>query len=207
MPAAWDRRSPKEQARVEELALADWLPGAVSFAPHWSARADQLDLDPEKLVTRASLLRFPPCLQGDVAVRGGTQLVQRPTESQVKAVGSGSLLGEVARAISRDQREGKRRVLLEQFKPVHVTRGGVADELAISSSRADLDRAHRAGARAASVLGLGDHDYLVSAIPAGPTAEFWSVRALALGASMLGLHPRGHHDELDRCIEAFTLLP
>lgn len=207
MPAAWDRRSPKEQARVEELELADWLPGAVAFTPHWSSEAARLDLEPDELVTRSSLLRFRPSLQGDVAARAGTGLVQRPTEAQVKAVGSGTLLGQVARAISRDQRAGKRRVLLEQFKPVHVTRGGVADELAVASSRADLDRSNRVGARAASVLGLGDHDYLVSAVPAGPTAEFWSVRSLALGASMLALHPRGHTDDLDRCVEAFSLLP
>lgn len=207
MPAAWDRRSPKEQARIEELELADWLPGAVSFSPYWSRQAERLELEPTELVTLGSLLRFPPSLQGDVSVRAGTELVQRPTEAQVKAVGSGSLLGSVARAISRDQREGKRRVLLEQFKPVHVTRGGVFGELAIASSRADLDRMHRAGARAASLLGLGDHDYLVSAVPAGPTSEFWSVHALALGSSMLALHPRGHGDALDRCIDAFSLLP
>ncbi len=207
MPAAWDRRSPDEQARIEELELADWLPGAVSFSPHWSRQAERLGLDPTDLVTLESLLRFPPSLQGDVAARAGTQLVQRPTEAQVKAVGSGSLLGSIARSISRDQVEGKRRALLEQFKPVHVTRGGVFGELAIASSRADIDRSHRAGARAASVLGLDDHDYLVSAVPAGPTAEFWSTHALALGSSMLALHPRGHTDGLDRCIEAFSLLP
>lgn len=207
VPAAWDRRSPTEQARIEELELADWLPAAVSFAPYWSDRAEQLDLDPGELVTRTALLQFPPTLQGDLAARGGTALVQRPTESQVKAVAATSLLADLARAIGRDQQDGKRRVLLEQFKPVHVTRGGVADELAIASSRADLDRWHRVGARAASVLGLGDHDYLVSAVPSGPTAEFWSVHALALGSSMLGLHPRGHEQDLDRCIEAFSLLP
>ena len=207
MPAAWDRRSSTEQARVEELTLADWLPGAVSYAPHWQAQAGRLELDPSDLVTRADLLRFPPSLQGDVATRGATELVQRPTEDQVKAVASTSLLGEVARAIGRDQRDGKRQVLLEQFKPVHVTRAGALDELAIASSRADLDRLHRAGARAASVLGLGDHDYLVSAVPAGPTPTWWSVHALALGSSMLGLHPRGHGQGLERCIDAFSLLP
>lgn len=204
---AWDRRSGKEQARVEELALADWLPGAVSFAPHWSAVATRTGLDPDELVTHGDLLRIPPSLQGDVAARGATELVQRPTEDQVKAMASSSLIADIARAIGRDQVDGKRRVLLEQFKPVHVTRGGAADQLAIASSRADIDRLHRAGARAAAVLGLGDHDYLVSAIPAGPSWDWWSVHALALGSSMLGLHPRGHGQGLNRCIEAFSLLP
>lgn len=207
MPAAWDRRSSAEQGRVEELLLAEWLPGAVTFAPHWSRWADREGLDPQELVTRAHLGRVVPTLQGDVARRGGTSLVQRPTEAQVKAVAGGSLLSRIAGAIRRDQIDGKRRVLLEEFKPVHVTRAGIADELAIASSRADLDRMHRAGARAASVLGLGDHDYVVSAVPAGPTDEYWAVRSMALGASMLALHPRGHGDELARCIEAFELMP
>ena len=207
MPAAWDRRSASEQGRAEELLLAEWLPGAVQFAPYWTSRAERLEVDPRSLVTRDDLLRFAPTLQGDVAARGGTALVQRPTEAQVKAVAAGSLLGRIARGISGDQLDGKRRVLLEEFKPVHVTRGGVADELAIASSRSDLDRAHRAGARAAAVLGLGDHDYMVSAVPAGPTAASWGVRAVALGSSMLALHPRGHGDGLDRCVDAFDLVP
>ncbi len=207
MPAAWDRRSASEQARAEELLLAEWLPGAVAFAPHWTARAERIEADPRTLVTRADLDRFAPSLQGDVATRGGAALVQRPTESQVKAMASGSLLGRIARGISGDQLDGKRRVLLEEFKPVHVTRGGAAAELAIASSRSDLDRAHRAGARAAAVLGLGDHDYLVSAVPAGPSAAFWGVRSVALGASMLALHPRGHGDTLAQCVDAFDLVP
>ncbi len=207
MTAAWDRRSLVEQARVEELALADWLPGAVTFAPHWSAVVDGLGIAPGDLVTREDLLRIPPSLQGQVAASGGTRMVQRPTETQVKAVASASLLLRIARGIGGDQRAGKRDLLLREFKPVHVTRGGAADQLAIASSRADLDRQHRVGARAASLLGLGDHDYLVSAIPAGPSAAFWSVHALALGSSMLALHPRGHGQGLERCIDAFGLMP
>lgn len=207
MPAAWDQRSAREQLRAEELLLADWLPGAVRFAPYWTNRAERLEADPRSLVTRDDLLRFAPTLQGDLASRGGTALVQRPTEAQVKAVADGSLLGRIARGIRGDQLDGKRRVLLEEFKPVHVTRGGVAGELAIASSRSDLDRSHRVGARAAAVLGLGDHDYLVSAVPAGPSAAFWGVRALALGSSMLALHPRGHGDTLAQCIDAFDLVP
>ena len=50
---------------------------------------------------------------------------------------------------------------------------------------ADLDRLHRAGARAAAVLALGDGDYLVSAVPAQPVLAFWGVYHLALGASLL----------------------
>ncbi len=207
MTSAWDRRSLVEQARVEELALADWLPGAVTFSPHWQDVIESLGLRADELVTRDDLLRVPPSTQADVSAVGGTRLVQRPTESQVKAVASASLLLRIARSISGDQREGKRELLLQEFKPVHVTRAGVADELAIASSRADIDRQHRVGARAAQLLGLGDHDYLVSAVPAGPTAEFWSVHALAMGSSMLALHPRGHEQGLEHCVDAFGLMP
>lgn len=209
MVAAWDRRSDKDQRQVRDDLLAEWLPQALTFAPFWARAAAQHGVEVGPRGDLATLLRVPPSLQADVlgGNGAGTELVQRPSESQVKSAGSTSLLLRIARNIGEDDREGKRRTLLEEFKPVHVVRAGVADQLALASSRADLDRAHRAGARAAAVLGLADQDYLVSAVPAGPSSAFWGVHALALGASMLALHPRGHGDGLDACVEAFRLLP
>lgn len=209
MTAAWDQRSAKDQRRVFEMELQSWLPQALTFSPYWSSTAERLGIDTASAATRGDLLRIPPTLQADVVGRSGagTTLVQRPTEGQVKRAGSTSLLLRVARSLGGDDLDASRATLLQEFKPVHVVRAGVAGELAVASSRADLDRAHRTGARAAAVLGIDEHDYVVSAVPAGPSAAFWGVRALALGASTLALHPRGHGDGLDRCVEAFGLVP
>jgi hypothetical protein len=113
----------------------------------------------------------------------------------------------IAGAIRQGGAEGERRTLLEEYKPIHVHRGGADDDLVVAYSRSDLDRLHRCGARVATVLGLDDADYLVSAVPAGPWLDWWGVYHLALGASILALHPRGADDGLDRVIEALPLVP
>lgn len=210
MTAPWDRRSRAEQQRIEGLILGRWLPAAVDMSATWSELARERGMDRGDLADRAGLHRFPPSRELDLlrsSGLGGPGLLMRPTEEQVKAHASGSLLLDIARSIRRDARAGKRRALLTEYKPVHVHRGGVDDDLAIAYARRDLDRLHRAGARAASVLGLDDSDYLVSTVPAGPTLEWWGVHHLALGSSMLALHPRGAGDRLRRCLGSFQLLP
>ena len=131
----------------------------------------------------------------------------RPTQEQVRARASSSALLDMASAIRREGGSGERRRILEDYKPVHVHRGGADDDLAVASSRSDLDRMHRCGARAARVLGLDDADYLVNAVPSGPRLDWWGVHHMALGASILALHPRGSGDELGRVLDSFELVP
>lgn len=210
MVAAWDRRSRAEQERVEGLVLASWLPQALTYAPHWSAVADGLGLDPAGLDDAGGLRRIPPSRQADVAHAGGPGgpgLLMRPTEGQIKARSDRSTLWRVVRSLRSEGAAGKRRTLLEEFKPVHLHRAGVHDELGVASSRSDLDRMHRAGARAARVLGLDEADYVVSALPPGPRLDWWGIRHLALGSSMLALSFREAGDGLERCIPAFALVP
>jgi hypothetical protein len=208
--ASWDQRSRSEQERVEALVLGQWLPAAVDFTVTWADLARDHGMADDQLTERADLDRFPPSRERDLLRTSGTGapgILMRPTEDQVKARASGSALMEIARAIRRDARQGKRRALLTEYKPIHVHRGGADDELAIAFTRRDLDRFHRAGARAARVLGLDDRDYLVSAVPAGPRLGWWGVYHLALGASLLALHPRGADDGLEDCLASFSLLP
>ena len=77
----------------------------------------------------------------------------------------------------------------------------------IASSRSDLDRLHRAGARAATVLGLDDRDVLLDAVPSGPSLASAGVTHLAQGASITALHARGHGDDLATVAVAARLLP
>lgn len=210
MTAPWDRRSRDEHERVAGLALQRWLPAATTFSAYWADRARALELDPAQLGRPGDLDRFPPVREADVRGVGGAgspALLMRPTQAQVKARASSSTLFGLARAIRREGDAGERRVVLTEYKPVHVHRGGADDDLAIAYSRADLDRLHRCGARAARVLGLDDADYLVSAVPSGPRLDWWGVHHLALGASILALHPRGHGDPLERVLDSFDLVP
>ena len=210
MTAPWDQRSAAEHDRVADLTVAQWLPAATSFSAFWADRARAAGLEAGAASGRDDLARFPTVREAEVRGAGGPggpALLMRPTQQQVKARASTSSLWQMASAIRRDGRDGERRVVLEEYKPVHVHRGGADDDLAIASSRSDLDRMHRCGARAARVLGLDDADYLVNAVPSGPRLDWWGVYHLALGASILALHPRGAGDELERVLDSFDLVP
>lgn len=210
MTAPWDQRPPEEHQRVADLVLSQWLPAATTFSTHWSERAAQLGFEPGQAMTRADLARFPGVREADLRGAGGPggpALLMRPTQDQVKARASASTLQAIASAVRRDGADGERRAVLAEYKPVHVQRGGADDDLAIASSRSDLDRMHRCGARAARVLGLDDADYIINAVPSGPHVDWWGVYHLALASSILALHPRGAGDDLPRVLDSFALIP
>lgn len=210
MATPWDRRSDKERDRATSLLLSSWLPAVADFSPYWSDRVRHENMDATTFADLDALRRLAPVRELDVQHAGGEgapALLMRPTLEQVKARATGTVLSAFLASIRRDGTDGARRALLTEYKPIHVHRGGADNDLAIAYSRSDLDRLHRCGARAAAVLGLDDSDYLVSAIPAGPTLDFFGVYHLALGASMLALHPRGHGDPLERIIDSFALIP
>ncbi len=210
MTAPWDRRSASEHDRVQALTVSSWLPAATTFSPYWAGRAEAAGFEVGAASSLDDLARFRSVREADVRGAGGPggpALLMRPTEAQVKARASSSTLLGIAGAIRREGREGARRTILQEYKPLHVQRGGADDDLAVASSRSDLDRRYRCGARAARVLGLDDADYLVNAVPAGPRLTWWGVHDLALGASILALHPRGAGDELERVVDSFALVP
>lgn len=207
MSTRWDRRSPTEQQRDRARLLASWLPDATSYAPHWAEVVGAAGMAPGGPATAGDLARVPPSVQHDVEERAGLGLVQRPTAAQLEDAVQPPLLHRLGLGAGQDMPDRRRELLLEEFKPIHVIRGGVGDALAVASSRADVDRAMRAGVRTAALLGLTDHDYVVSSVPAGPTADYWRLQAMTMGTHMLALHPRGHLDGFERCVEAFALVP
>jgi hypothetical protein len=205
--APWDRRSAKEQARLEAAALAGWLPSVLVAAPFHAARSG--DLDPRLLTDRRGLLRLAPTRERDLLADsvGGASAVLRPTEAQVKATAEDGVIRGIAQGIRRDGARGKRDAILQAYRPLQLHRGGVHGELLVASSRTDLDLLHRTGARAAAVLGLRDDDVLVSAVPAGPTLDHLGVVHLAAGAGLTALHARGHGDRLGDTVAAAASLP
>jgi hypothetical protein len=204
--APWDRRRADETARLERQALARWLPTVLAAAPFHADRS--ADLDDGPLDGRAGLQRLAPTRERDLLADapGGASAVLRPTEAQVRATADGTVLGAVARAIGRDGAHGKRDALVHEYRPLQLHRAGVTGELLVASSRSDLDRMHRAGARTAAVLGLGADDVVVSAVPAGPTLAHLGVVNVAAGAGLTAFHARGAADGLDVVVAATRLL-
>jgi hypothetical protein len=204
--APWDTRSLDEQGRVESTTLATWGPAATTAAPFWATRAAEVAVTPDVVVDREGLRRLPPARARDLLADapGGAGAVLRPDERQVKALASGEVLGGVVRGIRRGGPEGKRDALLREYRPIHLHRAG---DLVVASTRSDLDRMHRAGARAATVLGLQDDDVLLSAVPAGPSLAAAATQHLAAAASLPALHARGAAADLDAVAASFRLHP
>jgi hypothetical protein len=188
--APWDRRSADEQGRVSDLTMSTWGPSVASAAPFWSRWAAALGIEPASLRDREALTRLVPARARDLLddAPGGAGAVLRPDEQQVKAYGSTAVLTSVLRGIRQHGADGKREALLREFQPLQLHRAG---ELLVASTRSDLDRMHRAGARAAAVLGLDDRDVVLSAVPSGPTLASSGTFHLAAGASLPALHAWG----------------
>jgi hypothetical protein len=188
--APWDTRTTEEQSRVEGLTLETWGPAVASAAPFWATRVAEAGVAADALVDRQALRRLPPARARELLADspGGASAVLRPDERQVKALASTEVLTSVLRAVRQGGTEGKRDAILREYRPIQLHR---ADELLVASTRSDLDRMHRAGARAAAVLGLEDSDVVLGAVPAGPTLDAIAVIHLAAGASLPALHAWG----------------
>lgn len=210
MSADWERRSPAEQRRVQGLILGRWIGEVAAYSPFWRQHLARAGVDPDTVEERSDLEALPPVRELDVLGAGGPgspDLLLRPTESQVKAQASLRTLWRIARSTRGEGAGGKRRALLTEYKPLHLVRSGRDGRLVVAYTRSDLDRLHRAGARTAAVLGLDADDYLVSAVPAADRLEFWGLYHLALGASLLALHPRRSGAGLDEVARGLELVP
>lgn len=210
MSADWDRRSVSEHQRIQDAIVERWIPEAAAYSPFWGELFRQAGVEPDDVESAEDLRRLPPVRELDLQGIGGPgapALVLRPTEAQVKARASFSTLWSIARSIRGQGSAGKRRAMLTEFKPLHVTTTGRHGGLAVAYTRSDLDRLHRAGARSAAVLGLDDQDELISAVPSDDSLRFWGLYHLALGSSMLAIHPRGLGGGLEQALRGFALVP
>jgi hypothetical protein len=191
---------------VERSTLARWLPVVAAATPFYAARDGGID---ERLLTDRDQLRgLPPIRTRDLlaAPGGAASAVLAPTEAQVKAAADRGALRRISRAIGRDGADGKRDAIVQEYRPLLVLRAGADGELLVASSRSDLDRMHRAGARAAAVLGLRDDDVVVSVVPAGPTLDHHGTVHLAAGAGLTALHARGVGDGPEVVVDAVRRL-
>jgi hypothetical protein len=188
--APWDTRTPEEQARVVGLTMASWGPAVTAAAPFWVSWAAAAGVPSDAVVDIDALRRLPTSRARDLLADapGGAGAVLRPDERQVKALANTEVLNRVIQGIRRGGTDGKRDAILREYRPIQLLTAG---ELLIASTRSDLDRMHRAGARAAAVLGLQDDDVVLGAVPTGPTLDAVGVTHLAAGASLPALHAWG----------------
>lgn len=192
MVTAWDERDVSEQARVRDRLLAAWLPMVMSGAPRWTRAADRLGMTAGQARDREALRRVPPVTELELLAGDdtGADAVLAPTEQQVKAHAPVSTLRRLAVTIGREGPVDKRGVLLREYRPLQLQRAGIDGRFWVASSRTDLDRMHRAGARTAAVLGLTEDDVVVSAVRQAPDLAHLATVHLAMGASLTAAHPR-----------------
>jgi hypothetical protein len=208
--ATWDRRTDRDRVRVAASAVARWTPLVLTAAPFHAGRvADIAGVDSGAIRDLTSLRRLPPTRERDLLADhpAGATAVVRPTEAQVKAAAEERVLRSISRAIRRDEVHGKRDALLHEYRPLQLHRGGVDGDLLIASTRSDLDRMHRTGARAAAVLGLRDDDVVVSLVPAGPSLAHLGTVHLAAGAGVTALHAREAGDDVGTALAGSRGVP
>lgn len=203
----WDRLGLGALEREQARLLAAWLEREVRpFSPFWGSR-----LSGRKVQSLADLREIEVLTEADIAGAGGVgnpDLLVLPTEDGFKRHASRRELAAAAKEVGGGGAQGRRAALFRRYKPVHVHEAGVGHLLAVAYTRSDLDRLHLAGARLMEVLGLGADDSLVSAVPAGPSLQFWGLYHAALAARMTALHPRGaREDALRPVARALALLP
>jgi phenylacetate-coenzyme A ligase PaaK-like adenylate-forming protein len=207
MPA-WDRRTPKQLAQMQDAAVKAQVADAVGpFSPWWRERLRVLGRAPSSLTTVRALDALPPagerdvCVDGDPA--GAAALVLQAGESGFALHADGPRLRSAL--LRRAVRPHSYRAVVEaDTRPTSFVWAGLSLRYPVASTRSDLDLVARAGARLWQVLGLSRADVVVSALPPGASAEVQGLQLAALGAGSPLLAPGRRPD---RVTEALRLVP
>jgi hypothetical protein len=206
--AAWDRRTPAEQAKVRDAGIARQLATAVGpFSPFWRERLQALGLRSRDVGDLPALQRLPAvgeddvCPGGDPA--GAARLVLQPDETGwALTVGGPTFRHGITERLRGQARY--RRLVQASIRPVAYHYGGRRRNIPLASTRDDLDLMARAGARLWAVLGLTDADVLVSGVAATPSVEHLGLTYAALGAGSPALFPG---DDRPLLAETLRLVP
>jgi hypothetical protein len=205
---AWDRRTPKQLAKLREAAIRTQVVDAVApFSPWWKARLKAVGRKASTVGSSDGLASLPAVGERDVCPdgdpRGMAALVLQGSESGFALHAEGPVLRRAL--VSRLARPSAYRSIVEaDTRPTSFVWAGLGMHYPIASTRSDLDLVARAGARLWSVLGLTRADVVVSALPASPTAASRALELAALGAGSPFLAPG---DDLDAVVAALHLVP
>ncbi len=206
--SSWDRRTPKQLAKLRENALRTQVVDAVGpFSPWWKARLKTMGRKAAAVGTIDGVSALPAAGERDVCpdgdARGMAALVLQGSESGFALHADGPVL---RRALaSRLARPGSYRAIVEaDTRPTSFVWAGLGMRYPLASTRSDLDLVARAGARLWQLLGLTNADVVVSALSALPTA---ATQALALGALGAGSPLLAPGDDVDDIAAALRLVP
>jgi hypothetical protein len=206
--AAWDRRTPKQQAKLREAAIRQQVVDAVApFSPWWKARLATLGRKASSVGTIDGLASLPAVGERDVCPdgdpRGMAALVLQGSESGFALHAEGPVLRRAL--VSRIARPSSYRAIVEgDTRPTSFVWAGLGMRYPVASTRSDLDLIARAGARLWQVLGLTREDVLVSALPTTPTAAVTALELAALAAGSPLLAPG---DDVEAVADALRLIP
>ncbi|MDT7547355.1 MAG: hypothetical protein QOE99_3465 [Actinomycetota bacterium] len=184
--AAWDRRTPQQNAKLREAAVRAQVVDAVApFSPWWKARLKAIGRAAKTVATVEGLASLPAAGERDVCPDGDPSgmaaLVLQGSEAGFALHAEGPVL---RRALaSRVARAGSYTAIVERdTRPTSFVWAGLGMRFPIASTRSDLDLVARAGARLWQVLGLTRADVVVSALPTAATAAGTALELGALGA-------------------------
>jgi hypothetical protein len=206
--AAWDRRTPKQQAQLRDSAVRTQVVDAVApFSPWWKARLKTLGRKASSVGTLAGLSSLPAIGERDVCPdgdpRGMAALVLQGSESGFALHAEGPVLRRAL--VNRVARPSSYRSIVEaDTRPTSFVWAGLGMRYPVASTRSDLDLLARAGARLWQVLGLTREDVAISALSPLPTA---AARGLELAALAAGTPLLAPGDDLDAVADAFRLVP
>jgi hypothetical protein len=189
---AWDRRTPRQQARFQDAALRRQVADSLGpFSPYWRTVLRNAGIRVAQIDGRRALAGIPATGERDLCPAGdpaaAAALVLQLDEAGWATHTDGAAL---RRALGRRVvRPGAyRRQVMNAVRPVVYWLGGRHLDLPIASTRDDLDVVARAGARAWRVLGLTPEDLLVSALPQDGRLAAAVLPYVALGAGAPAVH-------------------
>ena len=206
--AAWDRRTPQQQAKLRDTAVRTQVVDAVApFSPWWKARLKTLGRKAASVGSVSGLAGLPAVGERDVCPdgdpRGMAALVLQGSESGFALHAEGPVLRRAL--VSRIARPSAYRSIVEaDTRPTSFAWAGLGIRYPVASTRSDLDLVARAGARLWQVLGLTRSDVVVSALPTVPTAATRGLELSALGAGSPLLAPG---EDADAVADALRLVP
>ena len=191
--ASWDRRSTDALASQREAAVRTQVLDAVApFSPFWRDRLRALGRTASSIASSEGLAALPAAGERDVCPDGdpaaAAALVLQAGESGFALHAAGPVVRRAL--VTRLAARGSYRAVVEaDTRPTSYVWAGQALRFPVASTRSDLDKVARVGARLWQVLELTSADVVVSALPAEPTALVQGLSLGALGAGSPLLAP------------------
>ena len=206
--AAWDRRTPDQNHKQQELAVKAQVLDAVGpFSPWWRDRFAALGRTPAEAASVTGLAALPAFGERDLCPDGdpgsAAALVLQTDEAGFALHAHGPALRR-SLALRLASPDSYRRLIEADTRPTSFVWAGLGVRFPVASTRSDLDVIARVGVRLWAVLGLTADDLVVSALSGPPTATGQALQLAALAAGCPAMAPGSDRSDL---LAALALLP